>query len=404
MDLSVAWFCLDLELYKLVVKSKRAFMKIVADENIPLVNEFFGRLGSITCLPGRTLTARDVDSADALIVRSVTRVNEALLTDSRVTFVGTCTIGVDHLDQDYLNVHGVRWSSAPGCNANSVVEYVYAALCHLDINWLPVKFGIIGCGNVGGLLYKRLKAQGVDVYCYDPNLARDQNPDLTTLEEVLSCDVISMHTPLVVAGPHPSLHLLGYKELEQLKPGAVLINAGRGSVIDNQALLEILGSRPDLRIVLDVWEPEPDISLELLDKVMLGSPHIAGYSYDGKLNGTELVYRALCEHFDIAPTASLAALVPPLENNQLRVDEANKSVFQIAQSLIKQVYDIAADDARLRDATRRAIAGEARFGESFDSLRKHYPKRREFHNYQVHLQSVNRSDKQWLEVLGFHCV
>ena len=155
MDLSVAWFYPDLELYKPVAKSKRAFMKIVADENIPLVNEFFGRLGSITCLPGRTLTAKDVDSADALIVRSVTRVNEALLADSKVTFVGTCTIGVDHLDQDYLVAHGVQWSSAPGCNANSVVEYVYAALCHLDINWLPVKFGIIGCGNVGGLLYRR---------------------------------------------------------------------------------------------------------------------------------------------------------------------------------------------------------------------------------------------------------
>lgn len=379
-------------------------MKIVADENIPLVNEFFSRLGEVTRLPGRNMTPADIRDADALIVRSVTRVNEALLAGSKVKFVGTCTIGVDHLEQAYLDSNNIGWSSAPGCNANSVVEYVYAALAHLDINWLPVKFGIIGCGNVGGLLYQRLKAQGVNVRCYDPNLTAAQNPDLTSLEDVLSCDVISMHTPLVMDGLHPSFHLLSHTELNQLKPGAVLINAGRGAVIDNQALLEVLSARTDLRVVLDVWEPEPDISLELLDKVLLGSPHIAGYSYDGKLNGTEIVYKALCKHLDTTPKASLVALVPPLENNQLCVDDETQSVFAIAQSLIKQVYDIVADDARLRDTARKALAGEINFGEGFDHLRKHYPKRREFHNYQVHLESVSDSDKQWLQVLGFRCV
>ncbi len=379
-------------------------MKIVADENIPLVGEFFSRLGEVTCLPGRTLAAADVRDADALIVRSVTRVNESLLAGSKVKFVGTCTIGVDHLDQRYLDANHIRWSSAPGCNANSVVEFVYAALAHLNINWLPVQFGIIGCGNVGGLLYKRLKAQGVNVRCYDPNLSLAHNPDLVSLDDVLACDVISMHTPLVVDGPHPSFHLLGHKELARLKPGAVLINAGRGAVIDNQALLDVLNAGADLRVVLDVWEPEPDISLELLDKVLLGSPHIAGYSYDGKLNGTEIVYRALCNHLDTPPQASLAALVPSLAHNQLRVDDENQTVFDIARSLIKQVYDIVADDARLRETARSALAGEIKFGEGFDNLRKHYPKRREFHNYQVHLEAVSDADKQWLQVLGFRCV
>ncbi|MDR7090156.1 4-phosphoerythronate dehydrogenase [Cellvibrio fibrivorans] len=382
-------------------------MRIVADENIPLVNAFFGHMGEVVCLPGRTMTAADVRDADALIVRSVTKVNPALLEGSKVKFVGTCTIGVDHLDQAYLDAHGVKWSSAPGCNANSVVEFVYAALCHLDINWLPVKFGIIGCGNVGGLLYKRLKAQGVDVLCYDPNLTLAQNPDLTSLEEVLACDVISMHTPLVTTGAHPSFHLLGRKELLQLKLGAVLINCGRGPVIDNQALLDVLTERNDLRVVLDVWEPEPDISLELLNHVLLGSPHIAGYSYDGKLNGTELIYQALCRHLDKSPQSSLTALVPPLANNQLRIDkniDKHNNIFNIAKELIKQVYDIAADDARLRALATQAFAGEVVFGEGFDSLRKHYPVRREFHNYQVHLESITDTDKKWLQVLGFHCV
>lgn len=379
-------------------------MKIVADENIPLVNEFFSRLGDVVCLPGRSLSAADVVDADALIVRSVTRVNEALLAGSNVKFVGTCTIGVDHLDQAYLDRQGISWSSAPGCNANSVVEYVYAALTHLDVNWLGVRFGIIGCGNVGGLLYQRLKAQGVDIRCYDPNLTAAQNPDLTSLDNVLACDVISMHTPLVTGGPYPSFHLLGAQELRQLKPGAVLINAGRGPVIDNQALLQVLNERADLRVVLDVWEPEPDISQELLDKVLLGSPHIAGYSYDGKLNGTERVYRSLCAHLGVKPQATLESLVPPLKDNQLCVDNERQPVFAIAQALIKQVYDIAADDARLRTLSSSARGGEQSLGEGFDSLRKHYPRRREFHNYQVHLDSVPPEYKQWLEVLGFCCV
>jgi len=227
------------------------------------------------------------------------------------------------------------------------------------------------------------------------------------LEEVLACDVISMHTPLVTTGLHPSFHLIGRKELQQLKSGAVLINCGRGPVINNQALLDILNERSDLHVVLDVWEPEPDISLELLDKVLLGSPHIAGYSYDGKLNGTEMIYQSLCQHLDIKPQSSLNTLVPPLANNQLRIDEdidQTNNIFNIVKAVIKQVYDISADDARLRALATQAVAGNAVFGEGFDGLRKLYPKRREFHNYQVHLENISDTDKQWLHVLGFHCV
>lgn len=382
-------------------------MKIVADENIPLVEAFFSSIAEVVRLPGRTMTAADVKEADALIVRSVTKVDASLLAGSSVGFVGTCTIGVDHLDHAYLERERITWASAPGCNANSVVEYVYAALCQLNINWLPLTFGIIGCGNVGGLLYRRLKAQGVKVRCYDPNLSLAQNPDLASLEEVLACDVISLHTPLVTSGPYPSFHLLGRRELAQLKPGAVLLNCGRGPVIDNQALLEILMARPDLKVVLDVWEPEPDISLALLDKVLLGSPHIAGYSYDGKLNGTAMIYQSLCQHWEKQPQTTLAQLVQPLANNQLSVDEAvvkAGDVFTIAQALIRQVYDIAADDAQLRELAARARRGETSFPQGFDELRKHYPRRREFHNYQVAIASLSEADKTWLQTLGFQCV
>jgi erythronate-4-phosphate dehydrogenase len=268
------------------------------------------------------------------------------------------------------------------------------------VNWLDKKFGIIGCGNVGGLLHKRLKLQGVDCYCYDPLRAQQDNPDLTSLEEVLSCDVISMHTPLTLSGDHPSFHLINLPELQQLKAGAVLLNCGRGPVINNGDLLQFLTERNDVRIVLDVWEPEPDISLDLLDKVALGSPHIAGYSYDGKLKGTEMIYEALCKHLQRPPKLSLKQLVPPLANNQLLVEE-NQTTWEQVKKLIVQVYSIADDDKRLRELAQRARAGEENFSTGFDNLRKNYPKRREFHNYQVKLDVSDKKTAEWLSVLGF---
>lgn len=373
-------------------------MKILADENIPLVHEFFQSIGEVVTRPGRTMLNNDALTASALLVRSVTNVNQTLLQSSKVSFVGTCTIGVDHLDQQWLQNNDIEFSSAPGCNANSVVEYVYAALCHLDVNWLDKKFGIIGCGNVGGLLYKRLKLQGVDCYCYDPLRTPEGNTDLTSLEEVLSCDIISMHTPLTKTGEHPSFHLINLPELQQLKSGAVLLNCGRGPVINNADLLQFLTERNDVRVVLDVWEPEPDISLDLLDKVVLGSPHIAGYSYDGKLKGTEMIYQALCKHLKLTPELSIKNLVPPLANNQLQ-SIINQTTWEQVKQLIAEVYAIADDDQRLRKLAQRARKGEENFAVGFDGLRKDYPTRREFHNYQV--MGADKKTAEWLSVLGF---
>lgn len=373
-------------------------MKILADENIPLVHEFFDSMGDVVTRPGRNISNDDARSASALLVRSVTNVNQNLLESSQVSFVGTCTIGVDHLDQQWLQNNHITFSSAPGCNANSVVEYVYAALCHLDVNWLDKKFGIIGCGNVGGLLYRRLKLQGVDCYCYDPLRSSESNPDLCSLEEVLSCDIISMHTPLTKVGSHPSFHLIELPELRQLKQGAVLLNCGRGPVINNADLLQFLDERKDVRVVLDVWEPEPDISLELLDKVALGSPHIAGYSYDGKLKGTEMIYQALCKHLNRSPELSVKKLVPPLKNNQL-VADSQLSTWEKIKRLIAEVYSISSDDRDLRALATAARSGHENFGLGFDKLRKHYPVRREFHNYQVF--GADKKTAEWLSVLGF---
>lgn len=373
-------------------------MKIVADENIPLVDAFFGRMGEIVRRPGRQLTAADVQDADALLVRSVTRVDASLLNASSVKFVGTCTIGVDHLDQDFMAAQGVNYASAPGCNANSVVEYVYAALCELDVDWRTRRVGIIGCGNVGGLLYRRLRAQGVECRCYDPFLNESQNGNLASLAEVLACDIVSLHTPLTITGPFPSFHLLGRAELQQLKPGAILLNCGRGPVVDNEALLQVLNSRGDLRVVLDVWEPEPGLSRELLDKVALGTPHIAGYSYDGKLKGTEMIYQALCHHFQQPLTQSLSQLVPPLADNV--IEPGGENDWSIIKHAVKQAYDIAADDRALRNLARSAVDSTA-FAQGFDGLRKHYPVRREFGNYRLKIDSANEHVVSRLAALGF---
>lgn len=379
-------------------------MKIVADENIPLVKEFFSDMGEVSVHPGRTLKASDVEGASALIVRSVTNVNESLLVKSNISFVGTCTIGIDHLATEYLDTADIEWCSAPGCNANSVVEYVYAALADVGINWRHQKVGIIGCGNVGGALYRRLKSQNVSLRCYDPFLTSAENEDVTTLADVLACDVICMHTPLTKSGQHPTYHLIGETELALLKPGAVLINAGRGPVIDNTALLTALKKGLHATVILDVWEPEPAINVELLEHVHIGTPHIAGYSYDGKLNGTEMIYQRCCHHFNQPIKHSLSQLVPPLNADVLRIPHTLSDPFSKVQYAIKQVYDIRADDQRLREAaTLSAEYGES-IAERFDELRKHYPRRREFHNYNVCTDTLTAEEVSWFTAIGFNCV
>ena len=223
-------------------------MKIVIDANIPLAKEFFSSLGEVTLIPPRELSAENIRDADVLIVRSVVKIGQALLENSHVKFVGSCTAGVDHLDTVYLDKKNIIWSGAPGCNANAVVEYVLSVFASLyqaqdqNFDWWNRSVGIIGCGNVGGRLHKKLTSLGVKTQCYDPLLASETCENLTTLERVLTCDIVCVHVPLTKSGPFPSHHLLGEKELKQLTPNAVLISAGRGAVIDNQALLSFLKS------------------------------------------------------------------------------------------------------------------------------------------------------------------
>ncbi len=289
-------------------------MKIVADENIPGVEALFGAHGEVRLLPGRAIARQDVRDAEILLVRSVTRVDESLVRDTPVRFVGSATIGTDHLDLAGLRQRGIAVANAPGCNAEAVVDYVIASLSRARPDWLGETVGIVGCGNVGRRLYRRLRALGVACRCYDPFLTPAAQPDLCTFPEVLEVGILCLHTPLTREGPHPTHHLFDARTLARLRPGSLLLNAGRGAVVDNGALLEELRAGR-IGAVLDVWEGEPAIDPALLQAVALGTPHIAGYSLEGRVRGTLMVYRAWCEwaglpEGDTEPEAIIAGARP----------------------------------------------------------------------------------------------
>lgn len=369
-------------------------MKIVADENIPHLNTFFAEFGEITALPGRKLSASDVKDADALIVRSVTRVNKNLLEGSSVKFVGTCTIGTDHLDTRYLDQADVRYASAPGCNAGGVIQYVLAALAALKPGWKDARIGVVGHGNVGGRLCRVLAGLGVDCVGYDPFLSGTELSMLVDWDAILACDVICMHTPYTTDGPFPTHHMMDKRALERIKPGALLLNAGRGGAIDNEALLTHLRSGANLQVVLDVWENEPHIYWALAQEVDIGTPHIAGYSFEGKINGAAMIYRALSEFLghpsDTSRTTCdrlLTRLKGPLQ--PLQSETLNEAVLA--------TYDIKEDHRRFMHALQHA--GLANLGEAFDHLRKTYPERREPEHFR--LLNCAPDESEVLRVLGF---
>ncbi len=359
-------------------------MRIVADENIPLLDEFFAGFGEIRRLPGRGIDAAAVADADLLLVRSVTQVDRTLLDGSPVKFVGTCTIGTDHLDLDYFQQAGITWASAPGCNARGVVDYVLGSLLVLaeqqGVDLATRTYGIVGAGQVGSRLLKVLRDLGWRVLVCDPPRQAAEGGDFVSLQQVLNeCDVISLHTPLERLGLHATHHLFDSARLAALKPGSWLINASRGAVVDNQALRELLAQRSDLQVVLDVWEGEPQADVELAALCRIATPHIAGYSLDGKLRGTAQIYQALCQYLGVVPSVELQQLMPAAWLSELTIDASADPAWALA-SICRAVYDPRRDDADFR----RSLQGDAATRRAaFDGLRKHYPMRREIDGLQV---------------------
>lgn len=376
-------------------------MLIVADENIPLIDEFFAGFGEIRRFPGRAIDRAAVEQADVLLVRSVTQVDRQLLEGSPVRFVGTCTIGTDHLDLDYFQQAGISWSSAPGCNARGVVDYVLGSLLTLaDIEGADLAqrcYGVVGAGEVGGRLIKVLRGLGWQVLVCDPQRQAAEGGDYVSLEQLIErCDVISLHTPLTRHGEHATWHLLDRQRLDRLKQGTWLINAARGPVVDNRALREVLLEREDLQAVLDVWEEEPTVDRELADLCVLATPHIAGYSLDGKQRGTAQIYQAYCRFLGQAEQVSLASLLPAPWVPQVSLNANADPAWALAM-ICRAVYDPRRDDADLR---RSLVDDVARQRSAFDGLRKHYPERREVDGLQVRIQGESPVLSRIVRALG----
>jgi erythronate-4-phosphate dehydrogenase len=359
---------------------------IVVDENIPYAFESFGRIGTVRILPGRHISAADVSGADILIVRSVTRVDEQLLAGSRVRFVGTATIGCDHVDLEYLAANGIGFASAPGSNANSVAEYVVAALLRSararNTSLDGSTIAIVGVGNVGSRVAAKAEALGMRCLLNDPPRRRQTgDPVFVPLEDAIArADYATLHVPLERRGPDATVGMAGSRFFDTIRPGAVFLNTSRGAAVDEAALALALDSTRVSQAILDVWQNEPDIDPAIVRRAFIGTPHIAGYSYDGKVAATLMLYSAVCQwlnHPEAQPP-DLSAVLPPPAVPRVDLTGRDGSDEDLLRLAVSAVYDIEEDDRALRQAVSQQDAGV-----QFDRLRKTYARRREFHHTRI---------------------
>ncbi|OQW95477.1 MAG: hypothetical protein BWK79_02310 [Beggiatoa sp. IS2] len=375
-------------------------MQIVADENIPYVREAFSTLGHVRTVNGRTLGRTDLDKTDILLVRSVTPVTPSLLKGTAVRFVGTATIGFDHIDLDYLRQHDIGFANAPGSNAESTAEYVISALLitatqqHFQLKDKVV--GIIGCGNVGSKVFQKLQALGVACLRYDPPL-RDKTSvtHYVDLKDIFTADILTLHVPLEKEGRYPTYQMINADFLEKLREDVILINTSRGKIMVEPVLLAHLATHPKMNVILDVWDNEPHINHSLLQRALLGTPHIAGYSLDGKARGTEMLYQAACAQLHCPVTWQASDFLPPAPITALSfsnsIDEA-KAIFLA----VITCYDVRQDDATLR-----LIHSTTTPSEFFDQLRKNYSVRREFSSLNIEIPQQHATIARQLRGLGF---
>ena len=379
-------------------------MKIVCAETVLLGEIAFANAGKTEILPDRKISRNDLLDADALIVRSKTHITPELLHGTSVKFVGTATAGTDHIDSVWLQQHGIYWCAAPGCNANSVSEYLIAGLLTLgrrhNFTLENKTIGVVGCGNVGSHVIQKCHALGMNVLRNDPPLAAtSSDPDFHPLEKVLAeSDIVTLHVPLVKNKPWPTERMADWLFFEQLKPGAIFINAARGSVCDYDALLDAKNSGAVAQTLIDVWTPEPAFRDDILKMTDLASPHIAGHSYEGKLNGTIACYNELCNFFEIEKSWNIAASLPPPEVPKIELNCSGLDDEAVLLKLISQVYNIEHDDQLIREAAVHCEIDRAR---NFDALRKTYRTRREFQNTKIELTGASRAVLQKCTALGF---
>ncbi|MBW3696424.1 4-phosphoerythronate dehydrogenase [Vibrio sp. T187] len=350
-------------------------MKILIDENMPYAEQLFSQLGEVVLKSGRTLTADDLVDVDALMIRSVTKVNEALLTKAnKLKFVGTATAGMDHVDQALLKQRGIFFTAAPGCNKVGVAEYAFSAMMILaqqhGFSVFDKTVGIIGAGQVGSYLAKCLEGIGIKVLLNDPlKQAEGDTREFTELPVLLKeADIITLHTPITKDGQYPTHHLINADVLANLRSDQILINAARGPIVDNEALKQRLLKADGFIAALDVFEFEPEVDMELLPLLAFATPHVAGYGLEGKARGTTMIFNSYCEFLGDDKRAQASELLPIAPVPQVKLDRAWDEAT--LHNLTQLIYDVRKDDALFR----RNIATPG----SFDKMRKEYWDRREY--------------------------
>jgi erythronate-4-phosphate dehydrogenase len=373
---------------------------LAIDNAIPFWRRAFADLGELRPFNARTLSPDDVSGADALVVRSVSRVDAALLRGSGVRFVGTVTSGTDHIEADSLQSEGIVTASAPGSNANAVAEYIVSALLSAaeKRQWAlsEKSLAVVGAGNVGSRVARKARALGMEVTLCDPPL-RDATGDdqYRPLEEVLAADFVTFHVPLADSPPYRTRHMVDATLLARMSRHQVLLNSSRGAVFDGKAVLEALAEGRIGGVVLDVWEGEPRIDFSLLPLVEIGTPHIAGSSLDGKLRAAEMIRTRLCRFFSVEDSWDAQELYPQPRTLELRT---SGSLQEIVHRAVVHAYDVRRDDERLRKL-RGMQAREAE--REFDRLRDEYPLRLEFCHYHIANADEVPAAASVLRSLGF---
>jgi len=350
-------------------------MKIYYEDSMPYAAEFFSGLGECEVFSHKTINANTLADADVLLVRSTTQVNKQLLAKNKqVQFVATATAGTDHIDQHYLAGQHIPFVSAGGCNAVAVAEYVLSAMLVMSkrLNWELAKktVGIVGAGHVGSALARVLTVLGINYKLCDPPLADAGDArEFVSMNDIMQCDIISLHVPWVKDGLYPTQNLFDKTRLAALQDNQILINACRGEVIDNQAALTLFEQGQSLNLVLDVWENEPSINLDLIPHTALATAHIAGHTIEGKARGTEMLYLALCKHLNIQADKKLSDYLPKAQPSPIQISE-KQGFWDVLHQLVLNVYNVEVDDQYFRTNMHSA--------EQFRYIRKHYPIRREF--------------------------
>jgi erythronate-4-phosphate dehydrogenase len=371
-------------------------LRIVADDKIPFLKGALEPYAEMIYVQGSEISSETLMHTDALLIRTRTKCNESLLKGTNVRFIGTATIGFDHIDTNYCSRNKIIWTNAPGCNSSSVQQYISAALLKLaSENNFRLKnktLGIIGVGNVGSKVEKFARLIGMNVLLNDPPREREEGKkNFQSLDAVLSeSDIITVHVPLNITGEDHTFHLFNGTAFRKVKKSSWFINSSRGEVTDTKDLIEALNSGMLRGSIIDVWENEPVINLELMHLVSVATPHIAGYSTDGKANGTAMVVNSISKYFNLPLVKWYPENIPAPDSPLISINCEGKSEEDIIREAVFHTYNIGQDNAKLRHSPG-----------DFEKLRGNYPLRREFTSYTVDLSGENEEAGQILRGLGF---